>query len=202
MSDITSGADLSDVCSAANAACLKGLGLSFLIRYYRSRDSHLFGARLTQHEAQVISAAGLKVGVVFEFQKTMAEFTPNQAQRDAEDALNEATAVGQPAGSGIYFAVDFQPQTADLPAIRNYFQIVRAKLAPKYRIGVYGSGAVCRMLLEAHLVELTWLSQSLGFDGTPGFTDWNVKQGMPHKYCGLDTDPDDAHGDFGGFTIA
>jgi len=71
-----------------------------------------------------------------------------------------------------------------------------------YTIGIYGSGAVCTAMLNAGLAEYAWLSQSMGFNGSSTFTNWNIKQGMPLTICGLNADPDDAHGEYGGFVVS
>ncbi|MCU1349168.1 MAG: hypothetical protein JWO56_2198 [Acidobacteria bacterium] len=54
---------------------------------------------------------------------------------------------------------------------------------------------------DAGLATYAWLSQSTGFGGSSTFSRWNLKQGMPLTICGLDADPDDAHGDYGGFPV-
>jgi hypothetical protein len=201
MSDIISGLDSSSVCDSNAAACLKKQGFSFVMRYYRSRKSKL--NRLTQEEAKTICGAGLTLGAVFEFRSTSAPyFTTDQASQDAEDAFKQAAAVGQPLRSAIYFTVDYDADPKkDLKAIRAYFQVVANAIRPTYKIGVYGSGAICGALLDAGLADFAWLSQSTGFAGTATFTRWNLKQAMPLKLCGLDSDPDTAHDDFGGFVI-
>lgn len=200
MSDIVSGVDSSSVVTPTAARCLAQFGFSFVARYYRSRKSTL--NRLTPDEAQTISAAGLEIVAVFEYAGTKAAyFTAAQGALDVDDALQQAAAVGQPQGSAIYFAVDYNATQDDIAGpVTDYFNVVAPKVRPKYQVGVYGSGATCEAMLGAGLADFAWLAQSIGFTGTPGFTGWNIKQGMPHKFCGLDTDPDDAHGDYGGFT--
>ncbi|MEP6828284.1 MAG: glycoside hydrolase domain-containing protein [Aestuariivirga sp.] len=53
------------------------------------------------------------------------------------------------------------------PAILRYFDQVKAIVKPEgYKIGAYGSGAVCELLLGKKLVDYCWLAQSTG---RPGF---------------------------------
>jgi len=201
MGDINAGVDSSSVISPSAAKCLAQLGFTFAARYYRSQKSKL--NHLTREEALAIAAAGLNLVAVFEYAGTKASyFTAEQAAMDVKDALAQAAEVEQPMGSAIYFAVDYNATLDDIGGpVTEYFQVVSDTLRPKYLPGVYGSGATCRAMLAAGLADFAWLAQSVGFLGTPGFTSWSIKQGMPHKFCGLDTDSDDAHGIFGEFTI-
>ena len=201
MGDINSGVDSSSVVTPSAAKCLAQLGFTFVARYYRSRKSKL--NHLTREEALTIVGAGLNLIAVFEYAGTKAAyFTAEQAAMDVTDALARAAEVEQPMGSAIYFAVDYNATLDDVRGpVTDYFQVVSDLLRPKFLPGVYGSGATCKALLAAGLADFAWLSQSVGFLGTPGFTAWSIKQGMPHQFCGLDTDPDDAHGIYGEFVI-
>lgn len=201
MGDINNGVDSSSVVSPSAAKCLAQLGLTFVARYYRSHKSKL--NRLTREEALAIGAAGVNVVAVFEYAGTkVSYFTAEQAAMDVEDAFAQAAEVTQPLGSAIYFAVDYNATLDDIQGpIAEYFKVVSDALRPKYLPGVYGSGATCAAMLGAGLADLAWLSQSVGFLGTPGFTSWSIKQGLPHQFCGLDTDPDEAHGLYGEFTV-
>ena len=201
MGDINCGVDSSSIVTPSAAHCLTQLGFTFVARYYRSRKSKL--NRLTREEALTISAAGLNIVAVFEYAGTKASyFTSEQAAMDVKDALDQIAEVQQPVGSAVYFAVDYNATMEDIEGpVTNYFTLINGALRPRFLPGVYGSGATCAAMLAAGLADFAWLSQSVGFLGTPGFTSWSLKQGMPHQFCGLDTDPDDAHGLYGGFTV-
>jgi hypothetical protein len=123
-------------------------------------------------------------------------------------AYQQARAIGQPSGSAIYFAVDFNAQERDIVgAINQYFRGVRAALAaagggsPPYRVGVYGSGAVCLYLKRMQLAEYTWLSASTAWSGSRDFGDWNIRQGRRSATLSFDHDINEAQGDYGGFTV-
>jgi hypothetical protein len=121
--------------------------------------------------------------------------------------------INQPTGTGIYFSADFDASQAVFNnAIKPHFEAIAAIAAAgnPYRIGVYSSGAVCQGLLDAGLVQLTWLSQSSGFRGTQKFRAsraWNILQALPVSgFCDFDDDVDpntinDERGDFGGFLL-
>ena len=56
------------------------------------------------------------------------------------------------------------------PAIVKYFEQVKAVVRPEgYKIGAYGSGAVCELLLSRKLVDYCWLAQSTGWPGYDHF---------------------------------
>lgn len=109
-----------------------------------------------------------------------------EGRLDAEAAVAQARKVGQPEGSAIYFGVDFdfpyQPaERASYTAkMLDYFREVHRILsAAGYRTGSYGNGYAHEVLLEAGLVELTWLSPSPAHSGSIDFyraRRWNLFQ--------------------------
>jgi len=66
-----------------------------------------------------------------------------------------ATGTGQPAGSAIYFAVDFDPNADQVRGpISDYFRAVSQAFAAaptRYAVGIYGSGLACRLIRDADL---------------------------------------------------
>lgn len=52
-----------------------------------------------------------------------------------------------------------------LPAVERYFRAVKSGINGKYKIGVYGSGMVCKHLRAKGLVEYCWLAMSTGWPG-------------------------------------
>jgi len=74
---------------------------------------------------------------------------------DARNALNQATALGVPQNRPIYFAINIDPTTAQLPAIEQYFTGVRTVLNPD-RIGVFGDYDLVEDLLGKNLVTWAW----------------------------------------------
>src|SRR5581483_11338503 len=154
---------------AAHLAHLKARGVTTIGRYYATSAAK----RLTKPEAAAICAAGLDIFVVFE-DSGDPQLSVEQGVHDAQIALGQAQAVGQPAGSAIYFALEHEKQggftQAHVPGIKRYMDGVRQVLAPTYKIGVYGDGVVCKALLDAQMVDFTWLSASRKHPGTPEFT--------------------------------
>jgi hypothetical protein len=187
---------------------LRGSGLHFVARYYRSPASRW--PALSSEEARTISANGMKLVAVWEYLSNKPEhFSYERGYGDALSAYQQAHAIGQPFGSAIYFAVDYNAPDRDIVgAVNQYFRGVRAALAaagggsPPYRVGVYGSGAVCAYLKSTRLADYAWLSASSAWSGSREFNDWNIRQGMRSGMLSFDHDLNDARDDYGGFTVS
>lgn len=170
-----------------HATALKTQGFDFAIRYYSSNPSK----NLSLAEARALSGAGLQIGVVWETAGThVGFFNRQQGLADGAAAWQMAqTTIGQPPGSAIYFAVDYDATSADIDGpVSDYFDGVQAAFqaacanqAP-YQIGVYGSGLVCGTLIDAKRAALSWLSQSTGFAGSKAYASgqrYNLIQTLP-----------------------
>jgi hypothetical protein len=189
-----------------HARALARQGYAFALRYY----SHNAAKNLSLGEARALAEAGLRIGVVWETAGTHASFfNRSQGLADGAAAFRMAREViGQPYGSAIYFAVDYDPTQADIDGvISNYFTGVKAALyvaadgEPSYRIGVYGSGLCCGTLVERGMATLAWLSQSTGFAGSRQYAEqrrYDLIQMLPARILGEDgivlhIDPDASH---------
>ena len=198
--------------------CLLSQGVQTVIRYYNFSNSSTFPEkRLELPEAELLSANGLQIAVTFQQrQNQVADFSEpigvaagRRAYRHAKDNI------GQPAGSGIYFSVDFDASSEDIrDKVAPYFKGVKQAFAEEsgdtndYRVGVYGSGLVCETLAAAGLIVLKWLAMSRGFQGTRESLvagRYNLAQQAPEAtLCGLGVDfniVNPALTDFGAFRI-
>src|SRR5947208_3155175 len=100
------GLDINCSCTPENAKKLKENAYQFLGRYY-SRTTKIPGKKLTRGEAVAVCQAGLQLVAVYEDGPTSyAYFSANRGTADAEGAMEQAEAVGQPEGTAIYFTVD------------------------------------------------------------------------------------------------
>jgi Domain of unknown function (DUF1906) len=179
--------------------------VDFVARYYRPPESRW--PALSPGEAQLLSARGLKIVAVWEWHsRDPSHFTYATGYDDALMAYRQAKTVGQPAGSAIYFAVDFDARS--LASISEYFRGVAAGLAaasggnPDYTIGVYGSGAVCDAIKQGHLAQYSWLSNSLAWAQSVGYDDWNIRQGGRSLPLSFNHDLDEAKDEYGGFVLS
>jgi hypothetical protein len=202
-----SGIDLA-IDSRDVAQELKGSGLHFVARYYRSPVSRWPGLRA--EEARTISSNGMKVVAIWQHLSHRPDhFTYERGHSDAINAYQQARALDQPPGSAIYFAVDYNAPERDIVgAVQEYFRGVRAGLmaagggSSPYRVGVYGSGAVCGYLKRMGLAEYAWLSASTAWSGSRDFGDWNIKQGLRSPTLSFNHDINEAKDDYGGFTVS
>jgi hypothetical protein len=201
------GIDLpTDASNALNE--IRDSKLDFVARYYRSPTSRW--PALSASEAQRLSSIGVNIVVVWEWHShDPAYFSYNSGYADAISAYNQATAIGQTPGSAIYFAVDYNARSGDIAGpVQQYFQGVNAGLAaaaggrPEYKVGVYGSGAVCDAMKRAGLAQYTWLTGSTAWAGTLNYDDWNIRQGGHFSVLSFDHDSNEAKDDYGGFRVA
>jgi len=169
--------------SAGDASALTGVNLSDVVKDNYGFVGEYLGT--TPDDGYVTNQDALKlshdhIGIVSIFERTPtsgAYFTGttngiSNADYDAADAIAAAKADGEPAGSVIYFTVDYDPTSqSDFTAIDNYFAEVRADLGSEYEMGVYGPGSVLESLEAdpAAKPEFTWLdSYAWPADGFSG----------------------------------
>jgi|SRR5271157_2219838 len=189
------------------AASIAAAGMKFVARYY----SRFSAKAMARAEALALSRAGLQVAAVYQdAHDDIRYFSSVLGLESASRALAQAAAVGQPAGSAIYFAADFDPTPAQLagPMMDHFRAAARAfSAAPTpYAVGVYGSGLVCRTLRDAGLAAYTWLSGSTGYRESESFRpEANLVQIAPSRtICGgrLSIDDDVAQTEsFGAFQV-
>ncbi len=187
---------------------LKASRIDFVARYYRDPASHW--PALSAAEARSVSTGGMKLVVTWESHSHRPSyFSYASGYADALAAYGQARRIDQPAGSAIYFAVDFNAQETDLWGIDQYFRGVSAGFwraagghVPAYRVGVYGSGRVCAYLKRSRLAALAWLSNSRAWSGYRSFDDWDIRQGERSLVLSFDQDSNEARGDYGAFQVA
>jgi hypothetical protein len=135
---------------------------------------------------------GIKVFSIWEKGKPTDStyFTLAQAAHDATTAVAWVDQHGQPAGKPIFFAVDYDAQPGDLRVIRNYFaQVQHIVKNAAYVVGVYGSGRVCKTLVDAGIAHYSFLAQSHGWAGYQDYRPHaDIIQGPEAKVIGLDCD--------------
>lgn len=138
---MANGFDCATKLTSATAKSLKDACFEYAARYL-GNSWKSFDAK----EAAIIKAAGLKLVSVFQKSANHSGYhTKTQGISDAKEAYQYAKNVGQPVGSAIYFAVDFDAQSKDMPCIIDYFTAVKENLK-EYKVGVYGSYAVVNAL--------------------------------------------------------
>jgi hypothetical protein len=197
------GVDTYLACDDAIVSCLVKSGITFIGRYYFNLTKTV-KQKFTAAEALRLSNAGLDLVAVYENKSdTYGYFSADKGTSDAQGALAQAQALGQPEGSAIYFTVDCDLPKAQVNAnVVDYFEAVNEVIGETYDIGVYGSGLTCATMLDRKLALYAWLSCSMGWTGSKQFAEWHIRQSDPTKLCGLDIDPDIAlPGAFGAFRV-
>lgn len=186
---------------------MKTVGVQTIIRYYDHEDETLPGKTLRRRERDLIIANGFHIAVVFQHNNNkFASFTPLRGRQDAERSLALAAENAQPKGSAIYFGVDGGWRTAgEIATIKAYFAEAQAGLrGTGYSIGVYGSGLVCKELLQDGLAELCWLSNAKGWPGYQAYfetMEWSLVQLLPADCGGRNVDFNlTSRADYGQFT--
>lgn len=186
--------DCSGVADNAVAA-----GATFVCRYLKN---------LMLMESVALSMAGLKIVSVFETKAERALAGASAGTEDGARALSQAVLLGQPTGSAIYATADFGENAPDDQTVLAYFVAFKAALIGQYKLGVYGEGAVCKLVLDAGVADYTWVSGGRLMRGTQAFLasgrmtlvqDVGDKAGLN---LGIDIDSDTAYSDdYGGWSL-
>ncbi|WEG14171.1 DUF1906 domain-containing protein [Pullulanibacillus sp. KACC 23026] len=142
------GMDCATKLTADLVSALKAAGVTHVARYLGTSWKGL-----TADEVKAISDSGIKIVSVFETNPTKSSyFTADQGKQDAQAASKYANDLGQPHGTAIYFAVDYDAQGKDLGAILDYFNAIIGELKD-YKVGAYGSYAVMQYLKQQSKIE-------------------------------------------------
>ncbi len=176
------GLDTATPCSQSTIDAIIQAGYAFVARYYCTGG---LWKRLGWEEALRLSHSGIGIVSVFQnYNDAPDRFSASLGKGHAEAAQEYARKViGQPKNTPIYFAVDFDASDAEIKGVvTDYFKAVKRVFSDRrlYKVGVYGSGAVCGYLKDdADLAEYSWLSMSTGWRGYRAYNNrkrWNLKQ--------------------------
>lgn len=138
---MTKGFDTATKLSASAAKKLKEAGFNYAARYLGNSWK-----TFDRKEAEDIQNAGLQLISIFQKSANkLAYFTEAQGISDAKEAMKYAKAVGQPTGTAIYFAIDFDVTTSQLAAINQYINGLK-KTLHTYKLGIYGSYTVMQAI--------------------------------------------------------
>lgn len=156
--------------------------------------------RLTKAEAAAISAAGLQIVSVFETTASRALGGRAAGLSDGAIAAQTALAVGQPTGSRIYFAVDFDASAKQMDTVIQYIKAA-GEAARNFRTGVYGSAAVVEAVMAANACTGFWQtyawSKGRKLDGIHIYQYDNGPKGLGQPIHGVSVDLDQSSGDVG-----
>jgi hypothetical protein len=108
-------------------------GYRFVLRYLS--DSW---KGLQSGETKILQDVGFQIGSLYERGGDRAGIIGANGVSNGADALRIARIHGQPLGSAIYFAVDYEAFDADMDNIEAYLRAAGSAI-PGYQLGVYGS---------------------------------------------------------------
>lgn len=144
------GCDTATNVTAARLTTLEDNNFTFVGRYLNRVEGFQDG--LTSSEVTRISDAGLYIVSIWQISKSLSHFTNANGVDDAETAVGLADDLGQTDGTPIYFAVDFDATSTQITNnVVPYFQGIKSVLDSStknpngYKMGVYGSRAVCKI---------------------------------------------------------
>lgn len=153
---------------------------------------YLRADRASRAMVEGLHSVGMKVFSVYErgYPTRPSYFTARQGSQDGKRAVAFARSIGQPTGSHIFSAVDYDAKPENVLAYQKAF---RAEVkAAGYLASVYGSGAVCHYLISQGYANKGWLSCSTGWSGYASFKPQAaIIQHVPITVLGMDVDPDD-----------
>lgn len=130
---------------------IKSQGFEGVLRYLSPNA----GKNLEAGERDALRAAGLAIGLVWEWYAARAKEGRAAGLADGNAALNQANALGFPQFLPIYFAVDFDATEADQGPINAYFGGVRDAMGGR-KVGVYAGFWPLKRLFDAQLVQYGW----------------------------------------------
>jgi peptidoglycan hydrolase-like protein with peptidoglycan-binding domain len=202
--------------SCIQQASWKGQRIVFAVRYYsgiRRKD-------LSRGEAEALSRLGIRCVTVWERRAKDANGYPNGFNHGYQ-AFGLAAQCGQPSGTPIYFAVDYEPSAAERAGVLRYFEGVRDGLNKarqnsqlRYDIGVYANRVGLDLCRAQGIVTWFWQSCSaLTASGTnqfrwPGVALHQVAcekplcQGCGSKRCEIKVDWNESGGHEGGWLVS
>lgn len=139
--------------SGENVAALQTAGVTFACRYLSGGQSK----DLTAAERDRLLGAGIGIALVWETDGRTGPLSGTSGgHADAGAAIRQAQALGAPAGTCLYFAVDFDASLTQIAGpIRAYAAAAAADCrAAGYRCGMYGGFATVEG--TAGIVDLGW----------------------------------------------
>jgi hypothetical protein len=176
-------------------------GILVFGRYLADDDSW---KRLSYQEAQAITDAGGWIVSGFERWPERAAEGAEAGRVDGMLALQYAQEVGQPEGTTIYPAVDFDENPSHYDAVEAYLRAFDAEITG-YECGVYGEEEVCRVMRERGVVTKVW--QTYAWSGgkkvdNPNFFQYdNGPTGNGQTVNGINVDLDVSNGNAGGWQV-
>jgi len=191
------GIDCATPLTPASAKALVNAGNRFAARYL---VPPAYGwKRLTRKEAEAIADAGLQIVSVYETAANRPAGGALSGQADGLAAFREAQAIGQPLGSAIYYAVDFDAAPQDYDAIEAYLRAAATQTSG-YATGVYGSFDVVEEMAKRQACVHFW--QTYAWSHGKKSAHANLHQHRNNvQIAGITVDLNESFGNEGGWSL-
>jgi hypothetical protein len=125
-------------------------GYEFVLRYLAENWKGM-----KAEEAKMLLSVGLKIGTVYEKGGHREDLVGANGITHGRDAYRIAKNIGQPIGTTIYFAVDYEALNSDMNNIEAYLRAA-ATAIPGYNLGVYGSYYVIEAMKARGVCNYFW----------------------------------------------
>ncbi|MDF2934954.1 MAG: hypothetical protein K0Q90_327 [Paenibacillaceae bacterium] len=190
------GFDTATRITADKARLFAAQGFVFAGRYL---DNPTSWKALSATETREISEAGLYIVSLYERTANRSREGAAAGQTDGRQALAHAKQVGQPEGSAIYTAVDYDAQPMDYDRIEAYMRAFDAEIEG-YELGIYGSYAVCKGMYERGITQK--LMQTYAWSRGQVFPQNSIYQYENDiSVNGIGIDRCESNGDAGGWRV-
>lgn len=172
------GCDTATTLDTSKIQALINKGMTFVGRYLPGSNYPLDAA-----EKDRILSKNLSIVSIWEKDSpTYASyFSSSRGTSDAKEAILGASSIGQPRGTPIYFAVDYDASPEHINGeIEDYVTAIIAEFNRQnnpYKVGLYGSGAVLEHFRSR--IVYTMLTCSRGWRGTTAYSRFYIRQYTP-----------------------
>jgi len=147
------GIDCASPLTATKANAIAAEGYKFAARYLV--PVKYAWKRIIRLEAEAITKAGMKILSVYETTANRPKGGAANGKVDGAAAYKEAQEIGQPLGSAIYFACDWDANSGDFDAIEAYLRAA-AKEVVGYTVGVYAEFDVIEEMAKRKACQHFW----------------------------------------------
>lgn len=192
---MNNGFDCATSLTAEKAQEFEHAGFDFVCRYLAPPG---MSKRLTRTEADAVSPF-LQIISVYETTASRSLGGREAGLADGAAALQYAAEVGQPPGSTIYFAVDFEAVSGQMETVVEYIRAA-SEVTPGYNTGVYGAYAVVHAVKAADVCSHFWQTYAWsGGQRADGIQIYQFRNDI--LVNGIGVDLDQGYGEEGGWRI-
>lgn len=125
----------------------------FVLRYLAGSTSW---KNMNLEEVNRLKAEGFMIGSIFQEGKDGTKAGYQGGLTAGYKALERAKDIGQPSGSAIFFAVDYDAPVSDYNSIEQFLKGVSVAFASYYKVGIYGKFDVIEEMARRKACSYFW----------------------------------------------